>query len=141
MSVPNVARKNDRNNIDEGVKIMRRWELRQMMEDERKVRQLVHQLMTVGKDVRSTPMHWSYEGTKLDAIVKHLSWRPPWVRPSGDGFRPDEFAEKLLSGSEWCEDRIGLGRSAAFWWTLNCPYNGAFDIHRLNSLAPDVRAA
>jgi len=30
------------------------------------------------------------------------------------------------------KDRVGLGRSASQWFTLNCKYNAAFDIHRLN---------
>lgn len=46
---------------------------------------LVNQLMIVGRDVRSTPMQWAYEGKKLDATLKHMAWRPPWVEVADDG--------------------------------------------------------
>ena len=51
--------------------------------DEEAARAMVYKLQNVGRDVRSTPMQWSYEGKKLDCAVKHMSWVPPWVRPRG----------------------------------------------------------
>jgi hypothetical protein len=50
-------------------------QLRAMMEDKSQSSEMLRQLLTVGKDIRSTPMSWSYEAKKLDAAVKHLSWR------------------------------------------------------------------
>ena len=49
----------------QGAQRMRRYELEQMLQDEAAVRQLVHQLMSVGQTVRSTPMSWAYESKKL----------------------------------------------------------------------------
>ena len=86
--------------------------------------------MSVGRDVRSTPMQWSYEGKKLDCAMKHISWRPPWV----EGDEGEEDAAALLLGeNRRVEDLVGLGRMAAAWFTLTCKYNAAFDIHRLNA--------
>jgi hypothetical protein len=50
-------------------------QLKAMMEDKSESSEMLRQLLTVGKDIRSTPMSWSYEAKKLDAAVKHLSWR------------------------------------------------------------------
>ncbi len=77
-----------------------------MLADPDACRSLVHQLMSVGKDIRSTPMAWAYEGKKLDAGVKFLSWRPPWVIPRpGDrgavGVERDEQV-RLLGESTAC---------------------------------------
>ena len=67
-----------------GGQILRKSQLREMMKCEETMRSVVNQLMTVGRDVRSTPMHWAYEGKKLDAGVRYLSWLPPWVSSAGD---------------------------------------------------------
>ena len=75
----------------EGTSVLTRRRLREMMENEESCRAIVGQLMTVGRDVRSTPMQWSYEGKKLDCAVKHLAWRPPWVKSSEVG-EPDSAA-------------------------------------------------
>ena len=53
--------------------------LRSILQEEDRMRVLVGQLSTVGRDVRSTTMQWAYEGKKLESTVKHLSWVPPWV--------------------------------------------------------------
>jgi hypothetical protein len=113
-----------------GNELMTRTQLREMIENEETSRVIVHQLMKVGRDVRSTPMYWAYEGKKTDCLMKHLSWRPPWVREPGAVPEND-----LLSGSSAVDDVVGLGRSAAFWGTLNCGYRGynnVYDIHRLD---------
>ena len=107
------------------------------MESEETCRSLVHQLMSVGRDVRSTPMQWSYEGKKLDCAVKHLSWCPPWVEGAVRAGPEVEF----LQDNRRAEDRLGLGRIPAIWWTLNCRYNAAYDIHRLNVGARFAREA
>ena len=130
-----------------GVDVLTKRGLREMLDDEREVRSLVHQLMVVGRDVRSTPMQWAYEGKKLDCAVKHLSWRPPWVRGHNDDSFSDDVFEKLCMSEysdgvrrEGCriDDVVGLGRTPFSWFTLNCPYNMAFDIHRLN-VSSDLR--
>jgi hypothetical protein len=54
-------------------------QLKAMMEDKSESSEMLRQLLTVGKDIRSTPMSWSYEAKKLDAAVKHLSWRQLYV--------------------------------------------------------------
>ncbi len=36
---------------------------------------------------------------------------------------------------------VGLGRMAAAWFTLNCKYNAAIDIHRLHEEAEDASLA
>ena len=115
-----------------GQEVLTKGELRNLTSDESAARSLVGQLGTCGRDVPSTPMHWSFEGKKLDAAVKHLSWCPPWVRSEATkevppGFIPEEHR---------VDDVIGLGRIPTAWWTLNCKYNDAYDIHRFN-----VRAA
>ena len=74
-------------------------------------------------------MQWSYEGKKLDAGVKHISWHPPWVIPAGDV--ADEFAG-LLPENHRVRDAVGLGRIPSAWWTVNCKYNAVYDVHRLN---------
>ena len=114
----------------QGHRLMTRTELREMIENEETQRVVVHQLMRVGRDVRSTPMYWAYEGKKIDCLMKHLSWRPPWVREHGAVADND-----LLCGSAAVDDVVGLARSPAFWGTLNCGYRGynnVYDIHRLN---------
>ena len=57
----------------EGTSVLTRRRLRELMESEETARSIVGQLMSVGRDVRSTPMQRSHEGKKLDRAVKHLS--------------------------------------------------------------------
>ena len=96
--------------------------------------------MNVGRDVRSTPMQWAYEGKKLDATVKHMSWRPPWVEPGDEG--SDEEGRRYLGIDTWRDvpDTVGLDRSPSIWWIMNCKHNAAYDVHRLNA-GTDGRAA
>ena len=63
-----------------GHELMTRAGLKEMMEQAETARLVTHQLMTVGRSVRSTPMQWAYEQKKLDTMVKYMSWCPPWVR-------------------------------------------------------------
>ena len=107
--------------------------LRRMMEDGEVVRRLAHELMSVGRGVRSTPMQYAFEQKKLQTAVQFLSWQPPWVRR--------RVAEDLGVGDEGeldrlcrcrVEDMVGLGRIPSNWFTLNCAYHGAYDVHRLN---------
>ena len=60
---------------------MTKAELRAALKDEELARSLVHSLMKVGQNVRTTPMQWAAEGKKLICAIKHLSWAPPWVLP------------------------------------------------------------
>ena len=110
---------------------MTRGELRAMMGQEEGVRSIVHQLMTVGRDVRATPMHFAYKHKELDCAVKHLSWRPPWVK-RGEGLVGEDACHTFLASNAEVDDSVGLGRIPSKWFTLNCPYNSAYDIHRLN---------
>ena len=43
-----------------GGAVLTRKRLREMIESEESARSLVHQLMTVGREVRSTPIDWAY---------------------------------------------------------------------------------
>ena len=94
------------------------------------------QLSTVGREVRSTTMQWAYESKKLDSTVKHLSWIPPWVDargqsgelPQGRCFIDKEVEDKVVVG-----DEVGLGRHPSLWWTMNCKYNAAYDVQRMNT--------
>ena len=123
----------------EGTSVLTRRRLREMIENDESYRSIVGQLMTVGRDVRSTPMQWSYEGKKLDCAVKHLAWRPPWVKSSEVG-EPDPAAP-FVQPEHMVEDRVGLNRIPVIWFTLNCKYNSAYDIHRLNVAAQFARPA
>ena len=119
---------------------MARGELRELMRSEEGVRSIVHQLMTVGKDVRATPMHFASKRKELDCAVKHLSWRPPWVQ-KGVGLVGEEAAHPFLDRNTEVKDSVGLGRIPSNWATLNCAYNQAYDIHRLNVDAPRAQEA
>ena len=57
-----------------GDRLLTRAGLLEMIEHEESARMVTHQLMTVGRNVRSTPMQWAYEGKKLDTVVKYMSW-------------------------------------------------------------------
>ena len=76
---------------------------------------MVYNLQNVGRDVRSTPMQWSYEGKKLDCAVKYLSWRPPWLE-AREGDKEDP-AIAYLGDNRTVPDRLGHGRIPAVWWT------------------------
>ena len=34
--------------------------------------------------------------------------------------------------NKFVKDGIGLGRYPSQWWTMNCKYNAAYDVQRLN---------
>lgn len=124
----------------EGGAVLTKARLREMLNDEDPARVLVNQLMNVGRDVRSTPMQWPYEGKKLDATVKHLSFRPPLVEPGEE--ESDNEGRRYLGSDTWCDvpDNVGLSTYPSTWWTLNCKYNAAYDVHRLKT-GKDGRAA
>ena len=76
-------------------------------------------------------MQWAYESKKLDCTVKHLSWVPPWV-DQGDVGEVCVGRRFLGDDSILVPDTVGLGRHPSFWWTMNCKYNAAYDVQRLN---------
>ena len=118
----------------QGGRVLTKARLKEILQDENQARVLVNQIMNVGRDVVSTPMQWSFEGKKLDATVKHLSFRPPWVEPGDDD--SDNEEGRLYLGTDTLsnvKDRVSLGRFPAIWWTANCKYNAAYDVHRFNS--------
>ena len=119
---------------------MSRGELRDLMGQKDGVRSIVHQLMSVGRDVRATPMHFAHKRKELDCAVKHLSWRPPWVR-RGVGVVGDDSSHAFIAANTEVEDSIGLGRIPSQWFTLNCPYNSVYEIHRLNVEAEGANEA
>ena len=96
--------------------------------------------MSVGRNVRATPMRYAQKQKELEWGVRHLSWVPPWVRRRSSQGGELESHEFLGANTE-VEDSIGLGRIPSHWWTLNRPYNHAFDIHRLNIDAKRGREA
>ena len=100
------------------------------------MRVLVGQLSTTGREVRSTTMQWAYEGKKLESTVKHLSWLPPWVKVA-DAERSNKFTEHFVGtdtdNAKTIDDEVGLGRHPSLWWTMNCKYNAAYDVQRLNT--------
>ncbi len=116
---------------------MTKGRLRTLIESEDTVRSLVYQLVSVGRDVRSSSMHMSYEGKKLNCAVKYLSWLPPWVQEAQERLASVQGA--LLGRNKVVEDVLGRGRIPAAWYTLNCKYNAAYDVHRFNG--PSVEAA
>ena len=67
----------------QGGRVLTKGELRGILQQEDRMRVLVSQLSTVGREVRSTTMQWSFESKKLDSTVKHMSWVPPWVNRQG----------------------------------------------------------
>jgi len=122
---------------DSGDAPLTRAALRAALQSEETAGSLVNTLMTVGRSVRSTPMHWVKESTELDCAAKHMSWTPPWVRPC---VSVGEFNQKAppwcyLGGNEMVKDSLGRGtrgRIPATWWTLNFRYNFDDSLHRLN---------
>ena len=123
-----------------GGAVMTKGQLRAVLEDEDALRSMMNQLQVMGRDVRSTPMQWAFEGKKLDAAVKHLSWRPPWVRPV-QGQEERDVDEAFMEERYRVDDDLGLGRIPSFWWTMNCRYNYAYDVQRLNVSAEYARDA
>ena len=125
----------------EGGRVLTKGRLRQILESEDRSRVLVHQLSTVGRGVRSTPMQWAFEGKKLDCTVKHLSWVPPWVR-SADPGHLGGGCRYMREGDSWnLEDTVGLGRYPSSWWTLNAKYNAAYDVQRFNVAGEGAKEA
>ena len=114
----------------EGGRVLTKGALKAILKTEGSMRVLVGQLSTVGRDVRSTTMQWSYEGKKLDCTVKHLSWVPPWVDALVEGQPP--MGRQFLSQEHIVPDVVGLGKHPSMWWTMNCHYNAAYDVQRLN---------
>ena len=121
---------------------MTKRRLREILEQEDRMRVLVGQLSTVGRDVRSTSMQWAYESKKLDCTVKHMSWQPPWAKgkaelgqePLGRRFMILECREgEAYPPDVTVPDEVGLGRHPSLWWTQNCKYNAAYDVQRLNT--------
>jgi hypothetical protein len=128
----------------QGGRVLTKRELRSILEQEDRMRVLVSQLSTVGRDVRSTTMQWEYEGKKLGSTVKHMSWVPPWVeqrdRSGGAEESPGARFMDKDAGDERVPDYVGLGRHPGLWWTLNCKYNAAYDVQRLNTESTSGRA-
>ena len=118
-----------------GQGVMTKAMLRDMLQSEETMRSLVGQLMSVGKEVRSTPMHWSFEGRKLTAAVQYLSWRPPWVQSHDPAEEMDPGA-RFVPEAQRVPDRVGRPRVPALWWTLNPRYNSLHEVHRLNTGSP-----
>ena len=75
------------------------------------------------------------ELVKLDATVKHMSWVPPWVRQDTRSESAEESlgARFMDDDDVRVQDTVGLGRHPSLWWTLNCKYNAAYDVQRLNT--------
>ena len=116
----------------EGGRVLTKGRLREILAQEDRTRVLVGQLATVGREVRSTTMQWAWEGKKLDSTVKHMSWVPPWVDAAVEGQVP--VGQRFLGEeSLLVPDEVGLGRHPSQWWTLNCKYNAAYDVQRLNT--------
>ena len=125
-----------------GATVVTKGQLREMLQSEEALRSMMYQLMSVGRDVRATPMQMSYEGKKLDAAMKVLSWRPPWVEDTEcEAQGAARLGSLLLGQNAQVKDELGLGRVAATWFTLNCKYNSVFDVQRLNIDAPPAVAA
>ena len=116
----------------QGGRVLTKGRLREMLAQEDRMRVLVSQLSTVGREVRSTTMQWAYEGKKLDSTVKHMSWVPPWV-DVGEGDEEHVGRRFLGPDSVAVPDDMGLGRHPSLWWTLNCRYNAVYDVQRMNT--------
>jgi len=126
----------------EGGQILTKQRLREILESEDRMRVLVGQLSTVGREVRSTTMQWAYEGKKLESTVKHLSWVPPWVDAGQEEDWQVPVGRRFLGeDSKPVPDELGLGRHPSLWWTLNCKYNDAYDVQRMNTTSAGGDAA
>merc|ERR1712110_114942 len=71
-----------------------------------------------------------------------MSWVPPWVRQDtrSDGAE-ESLGARFMDGDDVrVQDTVGLGRHPSLWWTLNCKYNGAYDVQRLNTDSTSGRA-
>ena len=112
-----------------GQQVLTKGKLRELLANEEQARALVGFLSTMGRDLRSTSMQWSYEGKKLSAAVRFLSWRPPWVRALQGA---DDGGHAFLPDAHRVADAHGLGRIVTTWWTKNAKYNALYEIHRLN---------
>ena len=127
-----------------GGRVLTKGQLRGILQEEDRMRVLVGQLSTIGREVRSTTMQWAYEGKKLESTVKHLSWVPPWVRVA-DSERGNKFREPFVGtdvdNATVIDDEVGLGRHPSLWWTMNCKYNAAYDVQRLNTASDWGHAA
>ena len=106
-----------------GNEVVTRRQLRDMIENESTALSLVNQLMTVGRDVRSTPMDWAWHGKTTRAAVQHMSWRPPWVEPAAG--EAVDLATEFVEPENWVVDSVGPGRTPMTWFTLNCKYDSA----------------
>ena len=117
-----------------GGRVLTKGQLRGILQEEDRMRVLVGQLSTIGREVRSTTMQWAYEGKKLESTVKHLSLVPPWVRVA-DSERENKFREPFVGtdvdNATVIDDEVGLGRHPSLWWTTSCMYNAAYDVQRL----------
>jgi len=126
----------------EGGQVLTKRRLREILAGEDRMRILVGQLSTVGREVRSTTMQWAYEGKKLDSTVKHMSWVPPWVDAGQDEDGQVPVGRRFLGKeSKAVPDEVGLGRHPSLWWTLNCKYNDAYDVQRMNTACAGGDAA
>ena len=90
-----------------GGNVLTKAKLREMLSNEDAARALVGSISAIGRDVRSTPMHWAFEGKKLTAAVQFLSWRPPWVKKR-DG--ADDDVEPFIAEEQRVDDQHGLER-------------------------------
>ena len=105
-----------------GQQVLTKGKLRELLCNEHQARAVVGSITAMGRDIRSTSMHWSHESKKLTAAVRFLSWRPPWVRaPAG----ADDSGSAFLPDEQRVADKHGLDRIRAIWWTLNTKYNGS----------------
>ncbi len=90
-----------------GQRVLTKGKLRELLANEDTARAPAGNISTMGRDLRSTPMQWAFEGKKLTAAVQFLSWRPPWVMaPRG----ADDDVQPFLAGEHRVEDAFGLGR-------------------------------
>ena len=59
----------------QGRDVMTKAKLRSLLEREDTARALIGSISTMGRDVRSTPMQWNYEGKKLIAALHFFALR------------------------------------------------------------------
>ena len=92
-----------------GGEVLTRKSLRDLLSHEQSKQMIIAQIMSLGKDVRSTPVHWAYQQKLLDMAVKTLSWRPPFVEDPDVPVAADPLM-KFLGNFTHVKDRLGLGR-------------------------------